>query len=548
MKTPSPFDLSGTNSASSVQERPASEPQISAQLNDSANVSAEDASRFLSQAGFGGTDKEIARVIRLGYIEWIDAEIRRSSGSKRFNWLKQAGYLEESKRRGGSGDFERVSWKRMIVGNDVLRQRMTLALSEIFVVNPSNMPKTGGFKGAGAAAYLDMLDRLGFGSYRELLGAVTTSLQMGTYLSMRGSRRADGTGRAPDENYAREILQLFSIGLVDLRSDGTALLDANGQSRESYTQDDIIGLAAVFTGWDHSEVRPSRSGADFWNQPMRFIPRYHDNREKRFLGTIIPAGTDGVTALNLALDRIASHPNVPPFISRQLIQRFVTSNPTPAYVQRIAGVFLDDGNGRRGQLGAVLKAILLDDEARIQPTGQQALTYGKVREPVVRFVQWARTFRLNGVSGVWPIRDLSDPSDELAQSPLRSNSVFNFFRPGYSPPNTNLSSQNLVAPELQITNETSVVGYANYMHRVIEKGVGMLKPNYSKELRLAARPAELVSHLDTLLVGGALSYETWQTIVNALDAMKSKTRAHRLRRVHAAILLIMVSPDYLIQR
>lgn len=410
------------------------------------------------------------------------------------------------------------------------------------------LSNTGRYVNFGAAAYLDMLDQRGFGSYRELLGAITTSLQMGAYLSMRGSRRADGSGQAPDENYAREVLQLFSIGLVDLRLDGRPRLNASGQTTESYDQDDVIGLAAVFTGWDDSESRPATKGPEHWKRPMRFFPEYHEPGAKRFLQTTIPAGTDGVTALNLALDAVAAHRNVPPFISRQLIQRFVTSNPSPNYVRRVARVFIDDGNGRRGQLGTVLKAALLDPEARTRPSGGRAQTYGKVREPVIRFVQWARTFRARDKTGAWAIQNLSEPSRQLAQSPLRSPSVFNFFRPGYTPPNTALAQQNLVAPELQITDESSVVGYANIMHRVISKGLFALSPNYSRELPLTAEPAELVARLDTLLVGGGLSDASWTSIVTTLDAMKVDTRERRLSRIHAAILLIMVSPDYLIQR
>jgi len=369
---------------------------------------------------------------------------------------------------------------------------------------------------------------------------------MGVYLSMRGSRRADGTGRAPDENYAREVLQLFSIGLYELDQSGSLKRDASGNPIETYTQEDIVGLARAFTGWEAD--RFVRGEPTHWRRPMKLLPDYHEPGAKRFLGLTIPAGTDGATTLESALDHIAAHPNVGPFIGRQLIQRLVTSNPSPAYVYRVAQTFADDGNGQRGNLGAVIRAVLLDPEAR-DASAVDSETFGKVREPIVRFVQWARTFRARDPEGRYLLYDYSDPANKLGQSPSRAPSVFNFFRPGYVPPNTALGERGLVAPELQITSESSVVGYANFMLRVVRTGLGnRLVPNYGREQRLAGDPAALVARLDLLLGGGQLSEATRAAIESALETIRNDDEVKRLARVHAAILMVMVSSDYLVQR
>ena len=316
---------------------------------------------------------------------------------------------------------------------------------------------------------------------------------------------------------------------------------------ETYVQDDIVGLARAFTGWDVD--RFVNGEFSHWRRPMAFFPEYHEPGEKRFLGTTIPAGTDGETALDLALDRIATHPNVGPFIGRQLIQRLVTSNPSPAYVRRVARAFADDGEGRRGNLGAVIRAVLLDPEARDASAARGSETFGKVREPIVRLTQWARTFRAGDPKDEYNLYDFSDPARQLGQSPSRSPSVFNFFRPGYVPPGTAIGRRGLVAPELQITSESSVVGYANFMLRAIRSGLEeRLAPNYGPELRLVGEPAELVARLDLLLSGGQLEEATRTAIADAVETIPDDTDEKRRERVHAAILMVMVSPDYLVQR
>ena len=275
--------------------------------------------------------------------------------------------------------------------------------------------------------------------------------------------------------------------------------------------------------------------------------------EKSFLGLTIPAGTNATDSLTQALDHLFNHPNVAPFFAKQMIQRLVTSNPSPAYVQRVATVFENNGAGARGDLGAVFKAILLDDEA-IDSNGTSNPGYGKLREPMLRFAQLGRTFGMRSTSGDWELRDMSSSSDRLGQSPLRSPSVFNFFRPTFFPFNSQAADNGLLAPEFQIVNETSVAGYVNFMERAVETSGFLFRDvelDYSDEAAIADNSAELVDRLDLLLTANQLSNDVRSAIQSAIDSVTIGTSdpdADRLRRVHIGVFLTMASTDYLIQK
>ncbi|MEO6363967.1 MAG: DUF1800 family protein, partial [Caldimonas sp.] len=265
-----------------------------------------------------------------------------------------------------------------------------------------------------------------------------------------------------------------------------------------------------------------------------------------FLGTTIPANTDAVTALRLALDAIFAHVNVAPFVSRQLIQRLVTSNPSPAYVARVAAVFGNDGSGVKGNLKAVVKAILLDDDARSATVAASA-SAGKLREPMLRFAAWARGWNAQSASNAWAIGNTSDPAARLGQSPLRSPSVFNFFRPGYVPPNSAIASAGLVAPEFQLNNESSVVGVVNYLQRAVSGvGVGDVLANYAPLLALADDSAALVAEINLVLAAGQLATATATTIAGAVATLPTGTDALRLKRIYAALTLCVAAPDYVV--
>ena len=275
--------------------------------------------------------------------------------------------------------------------------------------------------------------------------------------------------------------------------------------------------------------------------------------EKTFLGTTIPANTDAPTSMKIALDTLFNHPNVGPFFSKQMIQRLVTSNPSAGYVDRVARIFNNNGSGVRGDLRAVFKAILLDDEAT-NAAGLTSPTFGKVREPVLRFTQWARNFGATSRSGNWTIANLSNPGTSLGQSPLRAPSVFNFYRPGYVPANTAIATNALVAPEFQIVTEVSVAGYINFMASAIGSANGVnndVKATYTSELAIVSNTATLLNRLSLLLSANQLTDATKATIKAALDATTvtdTSSLADKERRVYLATLLVFASPDYLVQK
>ncbi|WP_269531653.1 DUF1800 family protein [Chitinimonas sp. BJYL2] len=501
-----------------------------------------DAARFLMQAALAVTDADLAQVKAAGYSGWLDAQFALPRNQGHWDWMIARGYQNDPNNANGFQGTDNTLWRKLISAPDTLRQRMVLALSEIFVVSMTGLPVP--WRGFCMAAYVDTLEEYAFGNYRGLLEAVTLSTGMGNYLNMRGNQKEDAKGRVPDENYAREVLQLFSLGLYQLNNDGTVKTGADGKPLDTYAQADISGLARVFTGWDYTAY--DKTKPDFQRRPMSLVASRHSTLDKTFLGVTIPGSTPGVDALKIALDTIANHPNVGPFIGRQLIQRLVTSNPSAAYVGRVATAF-NNTNGIRGDLKATLRAVLLDPEARSAPAAQPA-SWGKLREPVLRFVQWARTAAVKSPTDLWNIGDTSSASTRLGQSPLRSPSVFNFFRPGYVPPNTSLGTTGLVAPEFQITNESTVVAYLNYMQTVIQNGVGEVKPDYSGWLTLANDAAALVARCNLLLAAGQLSSSTQNTITNAVNAITASSDAARLNRIQAALLLTMASPEYLIAK
>ncbi len=505
----------------------------------------EQAARFLAQASMGASREQIARVQALGYRGWLEEQFALPPTQSRWDWLVSKGYDDASYRNSEAG-FDGSAWRKLFAAPDTLRQRVTLALSEIFVAALDGFVG-GGWRAFTGAAYLDLLEANAFGSYRTLLQQISTSAPMGEYLTFRGNRRYNpATGALPDENYAREVLQLFSIGLYRLNPDGT-VVTAGGKPQETYGQDDITGLARVFTGWDYDLAGGDTSRPDFKRRPMIQIAGRHESGAKTFLGLTIPDGSDGVASLNMALDHIAAHPNVAPFISRQMIQRLVCSNPSPAYVARVAAVFNDNGSRARGDLKAVIAAILLDDEAR----GDAGLVhpgFGKLREPMLRFVAWGRAFAANSASDVWAIGNTSDPASRLGQSPLRSPSVFNFFRPGYAPPNSAIGDAALVAPEFQITNESTVVGYLNYMQNAVSRGVGDVVADYTSLATLADSAGNLVDEINVVLASSQLSAATLTTVKGAVGSMASGTATARNNRIYAALLLVLAAPEFIVQK
>jgi uncharacterized protein (DUF1800 family) len=508
------------------------------------------AARFLLQAQFSASDAEIAAVQAQGYSAWLDAQLSVPSTITGWDWMMAQGYNTVAAVN-STTPCDHMIWKQLIGSSDAVRKRVALALSEFFVVSVSSLPINS--RSFAMAQYWDVLSAGALGNFRALLEEITLNPAMGVYLNTRGNKKTNGTGSAPDENYAREVLQLFSIGLYELNLDGTNKLDAKGLPIETYDQATVTSLANVFTGYNFDAT-----GSTAITNPLQIKNRMvvtnslHEYKAVTFLGKTIAANTEPLTALNQALDIIFNHTNVGPFLGKQLIQRLVTSNPSPAYVARVATVFNNNGNGQRGDLKAVVKAILLDTEARDANKIAQP-TWGKQSEPMLRFVQWARTFGGTSTTDQWVVGDLSDAATRLGQSPLRSGSVFNFFRPGYVPPNTALATQGLTAPEFQLTNESTVAGYLNFALNFIRNGVGaasggIVPPPYTAELALASDSVALVNRLNLLLCAGQLSAVSQATISTAVATINVTTATGPLTRVQAAVLLTMACPEYLVQK
>lgn len=548
--------------------------------------------RFLTQATFGPSLAQIEQLTDTSASQWFVNQLAQPVNPaipriQDFIELNNAEFLNPFDASAPTFIF----WRDAVLAEDQLRQRMAFALSQLIVVSSfgsdllNDQPQGMGY-------YMDILSRNALGNYRDLIEEITYSPAMGYYLTYRGNRRADPlTGRMPDENYAREILQLFTIGLLEINADGTVKTDIEDDPIELFTNEDITGLAKVFTGLEFNVSRvPEEEGfedqlASAMVQPMQIIESFHSTEEKSFLGLTIPANTPARESITLALDHIMSLPSVAPFISRQLIQRFVSSNPSDPYVARVSHAFesgqfeLPDatlvGDGRKGDLAATLAAILFDQEAR-NPDDEVNFV-GKIREPILRFTNWARAFDLALIAPeLCPI--LWDTSGQLAlaQHPFRSKSVFNFYRPGYIAPGTQSGMQNVTAPELQIMNATSTPGYINFMSYFIGQGPAdfefsqlrqeFLEENinidfsqanrsflvdYSRELALANNPQALVDHLNLLLTFNTLSTTTQNAIIDALTLIpeeQSEEFDGLTFRIIVATLMVMSSPDYLVQQ
>lgn len=507
---------------------------------------AADAARFLTQATYGPTTASIATVQSQGYAAWIETQFTRPIAS----YLAYVDALPVAADERYSWYAREAIWKQAIQGQDQLRQRMALALSEILVASSEDDDLA---EAEPTAAYMDVLNRNAFGNFRTLLQEVTLSPSMGAYLDMLSNDKEDPeTGMKPNENFAREILQLFSIGLYKLHPDGTLQLSVEGLPIETYDQDVIKGFAQVFTGWtfagqDRSEEWRFYWPEPDWRHPMEVWNEHHSTGTKRLLnGAMLPAGQAPLTDLNAALDNIFQHPNVGPFLCRQLIQRLVTSNPSPAYVYRCGQAFANNGAGVRGDLKAVLRAILLDWEARTPDVLTQP-GYGKVREPIVRFVALLRALNAQSPDGRFRYYWQASAEWGLNQAPLQAPTVFNFFEPTYAQPGP-IAEGGLVSPELQIINETSVFGSTNFLRGVLEGYADddtEITLDYSY-LTSAGNNTVLLDRVNLLFYAGQMSTETRTLLATALADPDFPDNP--IERALTLVWLVSLSPEFIVQR
>jgi uncharacterized protein (DUF1800 family) len=542
--------------------------------------------RFLNHATFGPTEADVAHLNSIGYTAWLDEQFAMQSDTTTRAFLEQRDAELKVDDPANKTRFEQIVeafYTRALTDPAQLRQRVVFALSEIFVVSLNNAELNA--RPSLVAGYIDTLNANAFTDYRTLLEAVTKSPAMGVYLSFRANQKEDDSiGRIPDENYAREVMQLLSIGLYQLNMDGSVVMGTDGKPKPTYASSDVQGLAKIFTGWSYyrGSAYTSQTEWDCFNgatscldpegayRPMVPYPNYHSTSATSFLGVAVPArtGSDPQADLKIALDTLANHKNVAPFISKQLIQRLVNSNPSPAYVARVAQKFVDTN----GSLKEVIKAILMDDEALGSPY-HATDNDGKVREPILRLTALLRAFTFDGPglkSGTGRVKNAgitstSDASLSFGQSPWNSPSVFNFFRPGYVPPQSKSAAQGMVVPEMQIASEISVTGYVNAVMSVLSNGIGKVGTQPGVRLVLTDQRAlakvstDLVDDVNNRLLGGIMSVALQKDLATAIDTISvpalndagsntADINAALDRRINAAILMTAVSPEFLIQK
>ena len=511
------------------------------------------ASRFTAQASFGLPYSDIVSVAAEGHANWLVDQFNMPT-------TRHTPLVVELLERRKNGEFSDIEedvellisfrryswWHNSITAPDQVRQRVALALSEILVV--SDRVDALLLSPLALSTYYDVLLDGAFGNFRELLYEVALHPAMGFYLSHANNAKADlANNRFPDENFAREVMQLFSIGLFELNNDGTHKLAADGLPIPSYTSIDIREFARIFTGlsWGGDDAFFGNPIPVFF-EPMLMFDEFHETGEKRLLNDqIVPAGQTGLEDIRSALDNLFNHPNTGPFICRQLIQRLVTSNPSPSYINRVASVFNNNGFDIRGDMRSVVQAILLDPEAT---TPADPTTAGKLREPLVRNVAFLR--QLNPESTDGRFFNSGFFGEALAtQGALSAPSVFNFFLPDHVPGGA-LSAAGLFAPEFQITNSTTIAGITNLVDIAINGGFsvdaqppfGAVTLNLSEFEALAAIPAELVQRLDLTFTHGEMSQGTKDLIIEVLNDLDDMNL-----RAKTALYITLTSPDYAVR-
>ncbi|HEV8238274.1 MAG TPA: DUF1800 family protein [Thermoanaerobaculia bacterium] len=515
---------------------------------------ADDAARLLMQATYGARPGDVESVQAKQQLRaWLDEQMAMPPASHLAKYNELVAQLGTGQQPNPGLVLESFT-QQAIQGNDQLRQRVVFALSEHFVISAKdadvrNFPE-------GMASCLDILGRYAFGNFRDLLEAVTLAPTMGVYLDMTGSTKTiPELGRNPNENYPREVLQLFTIGLYELWPDGTLKLDAQNQPIPTYDQDVVKAMARAFTGWTfggQNQGNPQRFFRPTRNYlvPMEPWSIYHDTAEKVLLdGATLPAGQSATADLEGALDVIFNHPNVGPFVCKSLIQRLVTSNPSPAYVYRCGQVFDNNGAGVRGDLATVVRAILLDYEARSTSVAARQ-DAGHLREPVVRILGLLRAVDTEPRNGRWRLLNAlgGQNGSSIGEVPLSSPTVFNFFEPGFALPGE-IAQAGLVSPEFQIASETTIVNAANFVLSLLGNGSnGPLRFDLTPfQAPQVTSDAALLDKIDLLLFGGAMSDGTRTILTNAL-ADPDFPHASPNQRTLTLLWLASMAPESVVQK
>ena len=535
-----------------------------------------EASRFLIQATMGPTHEEITAFMEQGYDAWFEAQFNMPASEYQsltediWSQVLQAwidmGYTEDDVYGPWYAHFSYAWWTNTVQSQDQLRQKMAYALSQIFVISINSDLIDHGIE---IASYYDMLTKHSFGNFRDLLFDVTMNANMGYYLShLNNPRENEEENIHPDENYAREIMQLFSIGLYELNLDGTRKLDANGDFIPTYDNNDIKQFARVFTGLGMSALKDNVDWTDEpyfglgiyggdMTFPLKMYPEFHEPGTKELLnGYVIPANQDPMEDINQAIDHLFNHENVGPFIGRQLIQRLVKSNPSPEYVARIASVFNDNGSGVRGDLKAVLQAILMDDEAR-SCDGLDIINQGKLKEPLMRYTHYVRSTPFdNPLDQYWnPGFNFFNANEQMV---LAAPTVFNFYLPDHTPVGE-LTQQNISAPEFAIHNTRTSIGYINSVNQWTvwsapwwswdnEIGVETIEINYDGFPVDMTEEEDVIEYFDLLYTAGQLTDETRNNIREQISQLYWDPEEDWMYRIRLAHYLMLISPDFVIQK
>jgi uncharacterized protein (DUF1800 family) len=542
------------------------------------------ASRFLMQASFGPRPGEAELLAVSTPARWIDQQLAMPVNADFVNHM-QAKYNQGADFRPGGPKYNQRwlpqrFWDTAANSPDQLRKRTAWALHQQLMVSLTSSDLY--FHGRAYAQYLDTLNRHALGNYRQLLEDVALSPVMGIFLSHMRNRKEDlATGRMPDENFARELMQLFAIGLYELNPDGSLKRGGNGQPIETYNNADVMAMAKVFTGWSWGFPDSQLTEQNFrWRgpdyklspdplidlQPMKAYPGQSSTANVTlFAGkpqqVNIPGSASAQQRLKMALDALFQHPNVGPFVAHQLIQRFTSSNPSPAYVQRVAAVFANNGKGVRGDLGATVRALLLDPEASGQAS-QSSLGAGsaaavntgpaKLREPVLRIAHWMRAFQATSPSGDY---QMTYELDALSQPVYYAPSVFGYFRPGYTPGGTSLARAGRVAPEFQIVNESTVASWVNRAEAMAGGGLGWngtgadVVVNYAPLVAKlnSGNASQLVQDLNLRLFAGRMSPALQTAVAQAMGSVGGNDAATQLNRARIAVFVAMSSPEFTVQ-
>ena len=584
--------------------------------------------RLLQQATFGPTESDIKTLQSQGVVRWLDNQLNQNSAYsssidshyshlERYKTIAKMAEPSTYKKdsdfnnnfHGRTSDYQTAAWfENALHGTDQLRQRIALALSELMVI--SGKKQRTRFRGDSLAGYYDLMAKHAFGNFRTLMGDISRSPGMGLFLSHQGNKKYSSSSNThPDENFARELMQLFTMGLWEMNQDGSMVKDSSGNPIPSYTQDDVEELAKVMTGYDlkgNSKYgRTNRGSGEEWSSPMEFTSDHHEYASKTLLGTTISSGTSSSSEpadLDKALDIIFQHQNVAPHVSKHLITRLVTSNPSSSYINRVSTVFNNDGGGARGNLKAVVRAVLMDHEARGLYYRNQE-NYGKPKELLLAFTQFLRAFGVQKLDG-WKSRTGASMKgvyqfyyleNVLGQAPLRSDTVFNFFAADFVPADSHFISNNMVAPELQIQSDTILVKYSNLVrtslaslekNAILDSGSSLssfasgrnhTKQNFyinlDKELQVLETALDrdtngdyanindsgrketavmtLLQHLDRKLMGGEMPAEyhtALKTHLMNINYGKTKNKTEAKEMIRDAIRFMVSSSFYMIQK